>query len=234
MKYFHQSFQRVWLEVQNRLKGTYNFSKKSFSPQIVPLDCIFDKSAEIFLPKVRNVFAQNRKILKSFVLLSKQFSHNLFAWTPSLHFWQTSQKFSDKGWIFFAGKVGKSRKENSFCQKPLSKRSSADVTCNSQNPAKIFLSEVLKSFAQSLSNEINTFKFPEKRLLSNCSSAVVAVWQPYQNLSGKSWFVLCSKYKGHEEDVFFPKKPQKIFLESLNSVLITFWILCREYEIFLL
>ena len=101
LKYFHQSFQTVWLEVQKRLKRTYNLSKKSFSPQIVPLDCIFDKSAEIFLPKVRNVFAQSRKILKSFVLLQKQISHNLFAWTPSLHFWQTSQIFSDKGWIFF-------------------------------------------------------------------------------------------------------------------------------------
>ena len=99
-------------------------------------------------------------------------------------------------------------------------RSSADVNCSSENPAKIFLSEVLKSFAQSLENETNTYKFPKKRFLPNCCSVVVAVWQPYQNLSGRSWFVLCSKCESYQEDVIFSKKPQKILLESLNSVLI--------------
>ena len=139
---------------------------------------------------------------------------------PVCIFEKLDRNFPTKVGYFFAGKVGKSRKENSFCQKPKSKRSSADVNCSSENPAKVFLSEVLKSFAQSLENEINTYRFPKKRFLPNCSTAVVAVWQPYQNLSGKSWFVLCWNCKSFEKDVFFSKTPQKILLESLNSVLI--------------
>ena len=104
---------------------------------------------------------------------------------PVCIFNKLDRDFPTKVGYFFAGKVGKSRKENSFCQKPISKCSSADVNCSSENPAKMFLLEVLKSFAQSLENEINTYKFPKKRFLPNCSSAVVAVWQPYQKLSGK-------------------------------------------------
>ena len=119
LRNFRQSFQTVWLEVQKWLEGTSNFSKKSFSLQIVPLDCIFDKSAETFVPKVRNVFAQNRKILKSFVLFQKQFSDNLFAWTPSLHFWQTSQKFSDEGWKFFCRKSRKVMKRKFILPKTI-------------------------------------------------------------------------------------------------------------------
>ena len=138
---------------------------------------------------------------------------------PVCLFDKLARKFPTKVGCFFAGKVGKSRKENWFCQKPISKRSSADVNWSSENAAKMFLSEVLKSFAQSLENQINTYKFPKKRFLPNCSSVVVAVWQPYQKLSGKSWFVLCSKSKRYEEDGFFSNKPRKI-LDSLNSVLI--------------
>ena len=122
---------------------------------------------------------------------------------PVCIFEKLDRNFPTKVGCFFAGKVGKSRKENSFCQKPKSKRSSADVNCSSENPAKMFLSEVLKSFAQSLENEINTYRFPKKRFLPNFSTAVVAVWQPYQNLSGKSWFVLCWNCKSFEKDVFF-------------------------------
>ena len=128
--------------------------------------------------------------------------------------------FTTKFGYFSAGKVGKSRKENSFCQKPISKRSYADVNCSSENPAKTFLSEVLKSFAQSLENEINTYKFAQKLFLPNCSSVVVAVWQPYQKLSGiKLICFMLKKQKLWGRCIFF-KKTSKILLDSLNSVLI--------------
>ena len=130
---------------------------------------------------------------------------------PVCIFDKVPRNFPTNVGYFFAGKVGKSWKETSLGQKPKSKRSSADVNCSSENPAKMFLSEVLKSFAQSLENEINTSKFPKKRFLPNYSSVVVAVWQPYQNFSGKCWFVLCSKCKSYQEDVLLSKKLKKFF-----------------------
>ena len=140
---------------------------------------------------------------------------------PVCIFEKLDRNCTTKVGYFFAGKVGESRKEKSFCQKPLSKRSSADVNCSSENPAKMFLSEVLKSFAQSLENERNTYKFPKKRFLPNCSSVVVAVWQPYQKLPGKKLICFMLKMRKLWRRSFFSKKPQNILLDSLNSVLIS-------------
>ena len=85
-------FSKKCLEVQKRSKRTDILSRNRLSSKCSPghSDCIFDNPAKIFPPKSRNVFAQNRKILKSFVLLQEKFSHKLFPWTPSLHFWQNS------------------------------------------------------------------------------------------------------------------------------------------------
>ena len=139
---------------------------------------------------------------------------------PVCIFDKLARNFPTSVGYFFAGKVGKSRKQNSFCQKPISKRSSADVNCSSENPAKLFLTEVLESFAQSVENEINTYKFPKKRFLPNCSSVVVAVWQPYQKIFGKKLICFMLKMQKFWGGCFFSKKPQKILLDSLNSVLI--------------
>ena len=214
LRNFRQSFQTVWLEVQKWLKGTYNFSKNSFSPQTVPLDtqiAFLTNLPKLSCQKSEKFSLKIGKYWKVLNFFKNNFPTICSPGHPVCIFDKLAKNFQTKVGNFFAEKVGKSWKENSFCQKPLLKRSSAGVNCSSENHAKMFRSEVVKSFAQSPENEINTYKFPKKRFLPNCSSVVVAVWQPYQNLSGKSWFVLCSKCKSFEEDVFFQKNLKKFF-----------------------
>ena len=186
MKYFHQSFQTVWLEVQKWSKRTYIFSKKNvFHLKLFPWTAFLANLPKLFCQKSEKFSLKIGKYWKVLYFFKNNFPTICSPGHPVCIFDKLARNFPTKFECFFAGKVGKSRKENWFCQKPISKRSSADVNCSSGNPAKMFLSEVLKSFAQSLENEINTYKFPKKRFLPNCSSVVVAVWQPYQKLSGK-------------------------------------------------
>ena len=103
LKTFRQGVETVWLEVQKRAKRTYFFSKKMFfSSNCSPghSDCIFDKPAKIFLPKVPKVFAQNTIIVKTF-FFQNLCSHNFFPWTHRLQFWQACGIIWAKIWIKF-------------------------------------------------------------------------------------------------------------------------------------
>ena len=196
------------------------FPKKVFFFKLFPWTAFLTNLPKLSCQKSETFSLKIGKYWKVLYFFKNNFPTICSPGHPVCIFDKLAKNFQTKVGNFFAEKVGKSWKENSFCQKPLLKRSSAGENCSSENHAKMFLSEVVKSFAQSAENEINTYKFPKKRFLPNCSSVVVAVWQPYQNLSGKSWVVLWSKCKSYEEDVFFSIKAQKILLESLNSVLI--------------
>ena len=118
----------------------------------VDVNCSFESPAKYFLPEVRNVFTQNTKQMRNFILLQKVFSLEFFPWTLNLQLGQACQNFSANLDNFL--KVKSKNHEKIFTLSEnnikISKRSSVDVNCSSDKPAELLLSKVAKNLAQSL------------------------------------------------------------------------------------
>ena len=206
---------KVFKQFGSKSQIDYNehliFPKKVFLFKLFPWTAFLTNLPKLSCQKSETFSLKIGKYWKVLYFFQNNFPTICSPGHPVCIFDKLARNFPTSVGYFFAGKVGKSRKENSFCQKPISKRSSADVNCSSENPAKMILSEVLKSFAQSLENEINTYKLPKKRFLPNCSSVVVAVWQPYQKSFGKVDLFYAQNAKVLRRLYFFQKNLKKFF-----------------------
>ena len=82
-------------------------------------DCIFDKSAEFFLPKVRKVFAQNTIIVKTFFFFKTYVPTTYSPGHTDFNFDKLAELFGPKVGQFFADNVQKWWEEMSFFPKTI-------------------------------------------------------------------------------------------------------------------